>query len=135
MNRMRLPRTPRLSVLFGLLAVFGALYSAAAQEGTISASEVARYLGENRTVCGFVASATFASQSRGQPTLLNLDKPYPGHIFTIVIWGSDRPRFTVAPERALRDKRVCVTGLITEYRGKPQIVVTLPSQIQVTPAR
>jgi antitoxin HicB len=40
-----------------------------------------------------VASTIFAAHSKGQPTFLNLDQPYPTHIFTALIWGSDRPKF------------------------------------------
>ena len=42
------------------------------------------------TVCGIVASAHYAASSKGQPTFVNLDKPYPNQIFTVLIWGSDR---------------------------------------------
>ena len=50
-------------------------------------------LGQKATVCGIVASATFLSRSKGQPTFLNLDQPYPRQIFTAVIWGKDREYF------------------------------------------
>lgn len=80
-----------------------------------------------------MASATFASRTRRQPTFLNLDKPYPDHIFTAVIWGADRPAFNPAPEVAYRNKRICVTGLIKDYRGRPEVIVTSPAQITVSP--
>jgi hypothetical protein len=78
-----------------------------------------------------VASATFLSRSKGQPTFLNLDQPYPRQIFTAVIWGNDRGYFTSPPEIAYRGKRVCVTGLVKLYKGKPEIIVILPSQVKV----
>ena len=84
-----------------------------------SAPEAAVHIGEEATICGVVASATFAARSRRQPTFLNLDKPYPNHIFTVVIWGTDRAAFSPPPEVAYRNKRVCVTGFIKEYRGRP----------------
>ena len=52
------------------------------------------------------------------------------HIFTIVIWGDDRAKFGT-PETTYASKRVCVTGTIEEYRGKPEIVATTPGQISV----
>ena len=82
-------------------------------------------------MCGQVASATFASRTRRQPTFLNLDQPYPNQIFTIVIWGSDRPTFNPPPEVAYQGKRVCVTGQIREYRGRPEVFVTSPAQITI----
>jgi len=61
----------------------------AAQE-TIAPSDAGTYIGQQATVCRTVASATFASRTRGQPTFLNLDKPYPRQVFTAVRWRSDR---------------------------------------------
>jgi hypothetical protein len=50
----------------------------------------ASHVGETATVCGTVASANYAVRTKGQPTFLNLDKAYPNHVFTIVVWGSER---------------------------------------------
>jgi len=97
----------------------------------ITAADADKYIGQTKTVCGEVASATYAARSRGQPTFLNLDQPYPNHIFTIVIWGSNRRKFKNPPETFFKGKSVCVTGVIDTYRGKPQIIVHDPSQIVV----
>jgi hypothetical protein len=83
---------------------------------------------ETATVCGVVVSTTYSASSRRSPTFLDLDHPYPHQPFTIVIWGDDRAKFG-APEAIYAHKRVCVTGWIEEYRGKPEIVATSPSQI------
>lgn len=74
-------------------------------------------------------STHFASGSKGQPTFLNLDEPYPKEIFTILIWGSDRPKFG-HPEETYRDKSVCVTGKTTNHRGVPEIAASEPGQIE-----
>ena len=102
-----------------------------AQENYITPEDAYKYIGETKTVCGTVASATYAVRSRGKPTFLNLNKPYPNHVFTIVIWGSNRGKFKNPPEVFFKGKEVCVTGLITTYRGKPQIEVSEPSQIKI----
>src|SRR5271155_863290 len=116
---------------FKILSVFLVLaFSTAAQSNKITAREAKDHIGEVQTVCGKVASTHFASGSKGQPTFLNLDEPYPKEIFTILIWGSDRPKFG-APESKYRDARVCVTGKITSYRGTPEIIATEPSKIEV----
>jgi hypothetical protein len=83
---------------------------------------------ETATVCGLVVSTRYAASSRRSPTFLDLDNPYPKQPFTIVIWGDDRPKFGT-PEATYANKRVCVTGTIEEYRGKPEIVATDPSQL------
>ena len=59
-----------------------------------------------------------------------MDQPYPKQIFTILVWGTDRPKFG-NPEEMYRDKEVCVTGKITVYRGAPEIVAHEPEQIEI----
>lgn len=95
----------------------------------LSASEAKGHIGETATVCGTVASARYAAATRGQPTFLNLDKPYPNPIFTVLIWGSNRSKFGT-PEVDYKGKRICVTGKITEYRGVAEIVADSPQQIK-----
>ena len=75
-----------------------------------------------------VASANYAVKSKGQPTFLNLDQPYPNQVFTVMIWGSDRAKFG-EPENKLLGKKVCASGLIRAYRGKPEIIATDPKQL------
>jgi hypothetical protein len=78
------------------------------------------------SLLGVCPAVAFVSQ----PTFLNLDEPYPKEIFTILIWGSERPKFG-QPEETYRDKGVCVTGKITSYRGVPEIVASDPGQIEI----
>jgi hypothetical protein len=80
-------------------------------------------------MCGRVASTRYSTQGRGC-TVLNLDKPYPHEIFTVVIWGADRAQFG-QPEEKYRDKVVRVTGRIRSYRGVPEIVAREPAQIRM----
>jgi hypothetical protein len=87
----------------------------AQQVKKLTAIEAKGHIGEQATVCGKVASARYAAATRGKPTFLNLDKPYPNQVFTVVIWGENREKF-VTPEEKYRDKQVCVSGKITEYR-------------------
>ncbi len=77
-----------------------------------------------------MVSSSFASESRGQPTFLNFDKPYPNQVFTVVIWGTDRQKFE-EPEKKYRDKQLCASGVIGTYRGIPQIVATEPGQLKL----
>jgi len=81
-------------------------------------------------LCGYVASATFASRTRGTPTFLNLGKPYPDQEATIVIWGTDRERFPEPPEVVYLHQRICARGPFQNYQGKPEISVRDPSQIR-----
>jgi hypothetical protein len=113
---------------FFLVSLFVA--SAFAQTGHLTAAQAKDHVGETATVCGKVVSARFAKDSKGQPTFLNLDEPYPNHIFTIVIWGSDKEKFgDILAKYSV--KNVCVTGKITSYQGKPEIAVSDPGQIEI----
>ncbi len=99
-------------------------------QSSISAAEARNHVGEKATVCGEVVSAHYAASTRGNPTFINLDKPYPNQIFTVLIWGSDRQKFG-DPEEAYRSKHICVTGKITDYKGVPEIVAYEPAQIKI----
>jgi len=97
---------------------------------SISATEAKNHVGEKQTVCGQVVSTHYAARSRGTPTFINLDKPYPDQIFTVLIWGNDRSRFG-DPEEMYQGKQLCVTGTITAYKGIPEIIARGPEQIKV----
>lgn len=127
MNRPKLQWIFFLAVLF---ASFVLPIHAQAQQ-TVRPEDALKYHGQSITVCGKVAGTQYARKIKGQPTLLHMGKPYPEHIFTIVIWGSDRAKFEESPEELYEGKKVCVRGLIVEHNGKPQIVVRNPSQMNV----
>jgi DNA/RNA endonuclease YhcR with UshA esterase domain len=114
----------RLTVAAALLSLWSFPIGAA----FVSPEDASSHVGETATVCGVVASAKFAANSRSQPTFLDLGKPYPNAPFTAVIFESDRAKFGT-PETALRGKRICVTGVVSLYRGKPEIILSDPSQI------
>jgi hypothetical protein len=108
-----------------LLSVFGfALLPSNAQ--TISAADAKIHVGEKATVCGKVASERTATNSRGEPTFINLGAAYPDQIFTILIWGDDRPNVEPLPADG---SHACATGMIQEYRGVPEIVVRSKVQL------
>jgi len=102
-----------------------AIPAAHAQAKRITPAAAKNHVGEQAMVCGKVASARYARDSKGEPTFLNLDQPYPKQVFTIVIWGDDRAKFG-EPELKYRDQKICVTGKITGFRGEPEIVANNP---------
>ena len=104
------------------------LWFAAAQAEELSTDKAAQHIGESATVCGTVASARYAQQVGGKPTFLDLEKPHPKSAFVVVIWGDNRAAFGT-PEKTLLDKRICVTGTIKLFRGRPEMVLTSPSQL------
>jgi micrococcal nuclease len=112
------------------MALLVGLVSIAFAQDTITPEDAAKFIGQQKTVCSMVASAHFAAKSKGQPTFINLDKPYPNQVFTVLIWGSDRGKFEKPPEALYSGKEICVTGMIQSYQGRPEIIVKEPSQIK-----
>src|SRR5262245_18162111 len=108
-----------------LLASAVGLWASSVDAEDLRPEEAVRHIGEAATVCGVVASAQFEANVQDQPTLLDLGELFPHAIFTTIIYGDNRSKFGT-PETALRGKRICVTGPISDYRGKPELVLTDP---------
>lgn len=124
-QRVRWFALPILVVVFALPTLAQKKYST---------SEAKEHFGETATVCGEVVSTRYAASTKGQPTFLNLDKPYPNQVFTVVIWGEHRGKFG-KPEDDYKGKRICVSGKITAYAGLPEIIADDPKQIAVESSR
>jgi hypothetical protein len=124
-------RSSRSRVALALAAFVILTAQVVVAEDTIPAIEASHHIGEVAKVCGRVASAAYFSAVKGSPTFLNLERPYPDQPFTVVIWGSARSRFEKPPERLFDGRSICVSGRIETYRGKPQIVVEDPAQVEV----
>src|SRR5882762_376913 len=92
---------------------------------TISAAEAKDHIGTNAIVTG-----TIVEVYKGARTVnLNLDKPFPKQPFSAVIFSEKTNLF---PEVGnLKGKSVEITGKITEYRDRPQIVLTSTNQLKV----
>ena len=95
----------------------------------ITTEQASSHVGEYSKVCGQVASTHFAYRSRGAPTFINLDQPYPNQVFTALIWVEDRSKFGI-PEKRFADRYICVQGVIQLYKGVPEIIVRERIQIQ-----
>ena len=94
----------------------------------INPGDAKNNIGRRNTVCGVVMSVSYYARSSGRPTYLYLDEPYPRQIFTAVIWGKDRGKFG-RPEITLKEKRVCVFGVIEEDKGEARIIVRRADQL------
>ena len=97
---------------------------------TLDPADAADHIGQEATVCGEVTGAKFSSHRKRKPTFIDFGPPHPNQQFTALIWGEYRDKFDYEPER-LYGKIICVSGTISEHKGKPEIKVSDPSQIQV----
>ena len=87
--------------------------------------EAAIHEGEFASVKGFVADVYFSEKA----VFMNFEKKYPNHIFTAVIFKSDLHKFKDLNQ--YKGKYVKVNGVIKIYKGKPEIILKSPEQIDV----
>jgi micrococcal nuclease len=63
-------------------------------------------------------------------TLIDVGASHPNELLTLVIRGAARKKFKTPPEDTFKGKKVCITGQIIDYKGKPEIVITDSEQIK-----
>jgi micrococcal nuclease len=114
-------------ILFATIIALFALKAAA--QTTISAKDAAKHINEKVTVCDKVWSTKLLDGSN--MTFLDMGGYHPNQLLTIVIKGENRSKFKGKPENDYKQKKICVTGTIINYKGKPEIVVSDPSQIRL----
>jgi hypothetical protein len=96
-----------------------------------SASEAAKHVGENATVCDSVYGGRFLENSSKKITLINMGAAFPNQLFTIVLAQSVRENLAIKPEIDWKNNKVCATGSITLHKDKPQIEVNDKTQLEV----
>ena len=122
----------RHSGVCGALLVAGLLVAEATLAAdTLEPADAASHIGEEATVCGEVTGTKYSDHRKRKPTFIDFGPPHPNQLFTALIWGEYRDKFDYAPE-SLYGKTICVSGIITEHKGRPEIKVSDPSQIRVT---
>ncbi|MGB3341763.1 MAG: thermonuclease family protein [bacterium] len=92
----------------------------------ISWRDAVQYYGQTKTVEGRVV----ASNNTGKVCFLNFHKNWKKY-FTVVIFSSDFDKFPARPEDYYLNRNVRVKGLIKEYKGKPEIILKGPAQIEI----
>ncbi len=91
----------------------------------IKDSEAKNYIGESVTVSGKIVAVV----KRPKVNYLNFGNNYPNQTFTAVIFPDDADEFGDLNE--FRGKEVEVSGVISLYKGKPQIILTSQKQIKI----
>jgi len=95
----------------------------------VLACEAGKYFGRELIVEGKVADAYHDLKSN--TVFLNFEKAYPNHCFTGVIFSSNLYKFVQKPEDYYLNKTVRIMGEVKEYKGKPEIILETPTQIEV----
>ena len=105
-------------------------FSASAQT-KITPDEAAKHIGDSVTVCGKIYGGKYFDKSDNKITLLNMGAAYPQSPLTIVIEEAGRKNFTTKPEEFYADKEVCIYGVVKEFKGKPQIIISKEGDILI----
>jgi DNA/RNA endonuclease YhcR with UshA esterase domain len=117
---MRLPRNLFSAVGLALLV------STFVHAESISPRETPQHVGVPTTVEGVVSQV---SRSSGGTTFINFGGRYPNHAFYAVVF---RNRAYLFPDIfELEGKTVAVSGTIELYKGKLQIMLLSPDQIEL----
>ena len=93
---------------------------------SINDKDIASYVGKEVTICDSVYSA----RAMDNLSLMNIGGKFPKEIMTIVEFKANRDKFEEEPVNLYEHKRICVTGTLTIYKEKLQIVVTDPKQFK-----
>ena len=97
----------------------------------IKTEDLSKHVGDSVTFCTKIFGGIFLDRSKEQLTLLNAGGNYPNAPLTIVIGSDTREKFANKPEVFYKDKEVCITGKISLYKEKPQIVACNEKQLVV----
>ena len=108
------------------------LWALSANAVTVTPTDVMGEVGHTARVCGVVAWATYEVNNRAHPTFVTMvdpDQPNTNRVLTAVIYGTDRAKFGSAPEAALEGQRICVTGFVSFFRNRPEMILSYPRQV------
>lgn len=112
---------------FSLLIIAVFAFCVAKSQTMVLAKDAGQYLGKTVTICDSVYSA----KALDKLTLINLGAAFPKELITVVINKEDISKFTSEPLSMFLGNNICVTGVVSDFKGKKQIVVTDPKQIIV----
>jgi DNA/RNA endonuclease YhcR with UshA esterase domain len=92
---------------------------------TVTPQDASQYVGSSVTVEGVVSQVSRS----GGTTFINFGGRYPNHVFYAVILRSNSGFFS--DMQSLEGRQVAISGQIEFYKGKPQIVLRSPDQIEL----
>lgn len=90
----------------------------------ISWQNVGQHIGSTVSVTGAVMAVAQKEGVRGNPTWIEIGAAFPNpNRLKVVIWIEDKHRLPMVMPDVLDGKIVCITGLVTDYKGVAQIVM------------
>lgn len=94
-------------------------------------AELKTHVGDSIVVEGKVNSVQYLPAEAKSPTYINVGNVASENLLTVVIWGEQRRQYTVRPEDAYQNKKIRISGILTQNNGKYEIIILNPSQIVV----
>jgi hypothetical protein len=119
----------RFILTHGLVLI--SLFTFAQKEITIQ--DIVRHVGDSVKLQVNINNTRVLKSENGSLVLMNVSKPYPNQVLTLVIYNQDLKNFTGDPEKTYQFKTVIVRGKVSLYKDKPQIVLHDESQITLIP--
>jgi len=101
------------------------LVTPAEHGGVVAWQDAAAYVGQTITVEGRIVQ----SKDIGSMTFLDFSKQK--NSFVAIVWADDYDKFSQPPARLYANKKVWITGEIVLYKGKPEIIIRDPRQVEV----
>lgn len=98
-------------------------------QDTITTAKVKDYMDKEVCVLGKVVSFKLASEGKFT-NYINIDKPYPESVFTVVITNNYLEKLNIKIED-LKDKFIYVKGKITTYKNDPKQIPQIYNPISI----
>lgn len=96
---------------------------------TISAYDSYNYIGEVARVYGRISEVWYSPETR--EFYMYIGGQYPYQDFTIVLKASDAKRYSWDPVRYFTNRNLSVTGLVSLFESKPEMLIRKRSQISL----
>ncbi|MFN8355584.1 MAG: hypothetical protein U0Y10_14095 [Spirosomataceae bacterium] len=98
---------------------------------TIRTNQVANYLDKKVVLVGKVVNfkESYKEGNKTKRVFINLDQDYPNNAIQVVLFVDATEQ---TPDLSgYRDKEVALSGVITDYRGKPELKINHLSQLHI----
>lgn len=99
-------------------------------KGQINTAAVASFPEQTEVeVCGYLTSQKKAAPNEN--IYFNLDKRFPDYYFCGIIFAADAKHLTSDVQGLYANKEICISGVISYWKGKPQIKIQDENQIRL----
>ncbi|WP_298392238.1 hypothetical protein [Flavobacterium sp.] len=95
----------------------------------VTLDNIATFEDKTVTLCETV-TGTYQTKSENKVLYLNFGAAFPNNAFTVVVFQKDFKNFSY-DLLTLKNKKICVTGKVVIYKGKPQIIISKEADVVI----